>query len=63
MLGDETRMVFGNPVSAVFTIDRSLGMTYFNQMIYTFDAENRIGAVPCLFNITGEEVTINTTTL
>ena len=63
MLGDETRMVLGNPVSAVFTIDRSLGMTYFNQMICTFDAENRVGAVSCLFNITGEVVTINTTTL
>ena len=63
MLGGETKMVVGNPVSAVFIVDESLGFTYLNQKIYTFDAENRRGAIPCLFNITGEVDTITATML
>ena len=54
MLGNEMKMVVGNPASAIFTVDKSLGMPYINQKIDTFDAENRRGSVPCLYNITGE---------
>ena len=54
MLGGERKMVTGNPASAMFTVDKSLGMAYLNQKVYTIDAENRRGALPCLFNITGE---------
>ena len=54
MLGNDTKMIVGNPASAMFTVDKSLGMTYLNQKINTIDAENRRGAVPCLLNITGK---------
>ena len=63
MLGSATKLVVGNPLSAMFSVDKSLGITYLNQKIYTTDAENRRGAVPCLFNITGEVYSYHSTAI